>query len=71
MWIDGKCNECGCLVIEAGSYKGGCDVMNSCSNPKCINYGWHHIDIESKCDYYVHGVTIYDDQLRYLIPENN
>lgn len=63
VWLDGICNDCGCIVVETGSDK-DYDYMNSCSNPSCKNFGWHHnYDVEFQ-DYYKHGMK--DD----FIPEN-
>jgi len=54
MWLDGLCNDCGCLVFECGSDSEKEDYMNICSNPKCINHSWHHIGDMDEPEYYVH-----------------
>lgn len=57
IWLDGICKECGCIVIETGSNK-NYDYMNSCTNPKCKFFGWHHnYDVEFQ-EYYKHGFDV-------------
>ena len=57
VWIDGLCNECGCLVIERQCI-GDFDYENTCTNPKCSNYGWHGIYDTEEVDYYNHTPDI-------------
>ena len=52
-WLDGICKQCGCIVIERSSFF-DLDYMNSCTNPKCENFGWHTYDSDSP-EYYHHG----------------
>lgn len=52
-WVDGVCKSCGCLVIETGSLD--LDYMNTCTNPKCDNFGWHHVYDVEFLEYYNHA----------------
>lgn len=57
LWIDGICNDCGCLVIETGSDRGETDYMNTCANPKCKNFKWHHNFDSDFQKYYKHQIS--------------
>lgn len=57
-WLDGICKNCGCIIIETGSNSGKFDYMNTCTNPKCINFGWHHNFDDEFQDYYKHGFDV-------------
>ena len=60
VWLDGFCNTCGCIVIETGATGIGADYQNSCTNPQCINYGWHYNFDDEFQKYYRHG---YKDEI--------
>ena len=64
-WIDGKCKACGCLVIERGS-KQDWDYENTCTNPKCKNYGWHDVGTQEELEYYEHDTKLIEN-----IPNNS
>jgi len=54
VWLDGICNNCGCIVIEKGSDSPEFDYMNSCANPKCKNFKWHYNYDDEFQKYYKH-----------------
>lgn len=55
IWIDGTCLECGFPVIESGSDREGEDYRNTCTNPKCKEFYWHHCGDMESLGYYVHS----------------
>jgi hypothetical protein len=57
VWLDGICKDCGCIVVEMPSSKDK-DYMNTCTNPKCKNFGWHH-NYDMDCqEYYEHEFNL-------------
>ena len=57
VWIDGTCNNCGCIVIEQSDPECSFDYRNTCTNPNCKNYGWHYNYDDEIQPYYKHGVS--------------
>lgn len=58
VWIDGICNDCGCIVIEQSGHQKDFDYRNTCANPKCKNYGWHYNYDDEGQPYYKHGISM-------------
>lgn len=57
MWFDGICEKCGCLIVETSSNK-LFDYMNTCTNPNCENFGWHHCYDIDFLEYYGHKTSL-------------
>ena len=58
IWPDGFCKKCGSLVIETASYLPCYDYMNTCTNPGCPEFRWHHVSDQGESDYYDHRRNI-------------